>query len=262
MKFGFATRIALMLAVILSASVIITGVLIMHKYERTFADFLTSQFEFVTNDIRDHIETRMDLGLNLADLQGISEDLEVYKRANEQILSIEVFDKNGTVLFSTDPSFVDDLVSEEWIMSSRMNRSRGAWSGQDRKVGVTGVPLYNNLDQYVGALALRYGLEPLQASVVAQTSRVFFISASTVIGMALISFLGALLLLRRPLRDLRGLQSAMEDIAERRADGDALARARAEHADFGTFAAAALAAHDALDAGTREIRRLDEEEAI
>lgn len=261
MNFGFATRIALMLAIILGASVIITGVLSMHKYERTFTDFLTLRFEFVANDIRQRVETQMDLGLGLTSLHGISEDMEVYQRTDQEILSIEIFDRTGTVRFSTDPSFVGDLVTEEWLAASR-GGDRDTWSEQEKNVGVVGVPLHNNLDQYVGSLALRYSRDSLNKSVLTQASRLLIIGASTVFGIVLISFFGAMVLLRGPRQDLQGMQVAIDDVANRRADSDALAQTCVEHADFAAFANTALAAHDAIDAGTKEIRRLDQEEAI
>ena len=50
----------------------------------------------------------MDLGLALPTLQDVSEELVVYQSNDETILSIEVFDETGAVLFSTDPSFIGD----------------------------------------------------------------------------------------------------------------------------------------------------------
>ena len=75
--------------------------------------------EFELTDIRQRVQTQMDLGIALAELQGVSEELDEYRRADEQILSIEIFDDTGIVLFSTDPSFLGDLVTEEWVTSWR-----------------------------------------------------------------------------------------------------------------------------------------------
>ena len=128
MTLGLATRITLALVVILAAGVGMTTVLSAHMFERTLSDFLTSRFEFELNDVRQRIETQMDLGLALAELQSVPQELEEYLRADEQILSIEVFDDTGIVLFSTDPSFVGDLVTEEWVTAWRASRGQEVWS--------------------------------------------------------------------------------------------------------------------------------------
>ena len=139
MRFGLATRITLTLALILASGVVMTTALSVHMFERTLADVLSSRFEFVLNEIRQRIETQMDLGLTLPVLQGVPEELEKHLRADEQLLSIEVFDETGIVLFSTDPSFVGDLVAEEWILAWRTTRADGkAWSDQERDSRVVG----------------------------------------------------------------------------------------------------------------------------
>ena len=103
--FGFASRIAIVLAVILGAGVALTGVLSIHKFERTFADLLTSRFQFVVNDVRQRIETQMDLGLALVNLEDITEEMEAYLRNDEQVLSIEVFDENWNCVIQHRPEF-------------------------------------------------------------------------------------------------------------------------------------------------------------
>ena len=151
MTFGLATRITLALVVILAAGVGMTTLLSAHMFERTLSDFLTSRFEFELNDIRQRIETQMDLGIALAELQSVPQELEEYLRADEQILSIEVFDDTGIVLFSTDPSFVGDLVTEEWVTAWRASRGQEVWSDLERDARVVGVPLRDNLGRDVGS---------------------------------------------------------------------------------------------------------------
>ena len=84
MTFGLAIRITLALVVILAAGVAVTIVLSAHMFERTLSDFPTSRFEFELNDVRQRIEIRMDLGIALAELQSVSEELQEYLHADEQ----------------------------------------------------------------------------------------------------------------------------------------------------------------------------------
>ena len=262
MTFGLATRITLALVVILAAGVAMTTVLSAHMFERTLSDFLTSRFEFELNDVRQRIETQMDLGIALAELQSVPEELQEYLHADEQILSIEVFDETGIVLFSTDPSFVGDLVTEEWVAAWRTSRGQQVWSNVERDARVVGVPLRDNLGRDVGSLALRYSRDFFDDNVTTQTARLLLIGTLVVLGMAPLSILGAMILLRGLRGELRDLRESMDDVANLRRDGPALGRTRTDHPELAAFAATALTAHDDIDAAIREIRRLDEEEAV
>ena len=262
MRFGLATRLTLALAVILAAGVAMTTALSVQMFERTLADVLTSRFEFVLNDLRQRIETQMDLGLALPVLQGVPEELEEYLQADEQLLSIEVFDDTGIVLFSTDPSFVGDLVAEEWILAWRASRGQEVWSDIQRDARVVGVPMHDNLGRNVGSIALRYSRDFFDDNVTAQASRLLIIGVTVVLGMAPFSILGAMILLRRLRDDLRRLRESVDDVTNRRWDGKALGGMESRHPEFAAFAAAALAAHYTIDEAMGEIRRLDEEEAV
>ena len=250
------------MVVILAAGVAMTTVLSAHMFERTLSDFLTSRFEFEINDVRQRVETQMDLGIALNDLQGVSEMLEEYQQADEQILSIEVFDDRGAVLFSTDPSFVGDLVAEEWVAAWRAGRGRQVWSNLERDARVVGVPLRDNLGRDVGSLALRYSRDFFDDNVTVQTARLLVIGAVVVLGVIPLCILGAMVLLRGLRRELGDLQETMDDLTNRRPEGEALGRAQADHPTLAAFAATALAAHDDIDAAIAEIRRLDEEETV
>ena len=262
MAFGLATRITLALVVILAAGVAVMTLLNAQMYERTLSDFLNSRFEFALNDLRQRIESQADLGIELPDLQGVAEELDEYLHADEQILSIEVFDENGVVLFSTDPSFVGDLVTEEWVSAWRTSLNQDVWSNLERDARVVGVPLRDNLGREVGSLALRYSRDFFDDSVTEQSTRLLLVGALVVVGMIPLSVVGAMTLLRGLRGELRDLRESIEDVSNRRPDGDALARTRAGYPELAAFAGAALTAHDDIDSAIGEIRRLDEEEAV
>ena len=262
MRFGLAARVALAMASILVIGVVMTGALSVYKFERTLAELLNSRFQFVVGDIRDRIEIRMDIGLALEDLEGVSEELEDYLRAGPEILSIEVFDETGTVLFSSDSSLVGDLVSEHLVDTWRENRGKDWWFDLESDAGIVGVPIRNNLSQDVGSLVLRYSREFLDQSVSAQTNRLFFIGSMTVLAMIILSLLGSVVLLRRSTRDLHNLDMAFNDIAMRRYDSYQERLKYIEHEEFPQFSASVQLAHEELDTATEKIRKLDEEAAI
>lgn len=261
MRFGFATRIALAMAAVLGVGVLMTSLLSLHKFERTLSEFLTSRFEFVMNDISQSIETQLDLGLSLGDLQTVSQFLEAQIRSDADILSMEVFDDTGTVIFSGDPSLVGDLVSESMVLSWRANRGKEAWFGLDADAVVVGVPLRNNLSQDVGALVLRYSRAYLDATVGFQTSRLLYTVIAILIAMTVLSFMGSALMLHRSSKDLRNMTVALDDlVADPYAGGKRWDDI--ENPGFSKFTSSVMAAHQEIDAATKEVHELDDEAGL
>ena len=258
MKLGFAYRIALMLALTLVAGTAMTTVLSLHKFERILADLLTSRFEFVANNLRLDIETQMDLGLVLANLENINEEM-VNLLDDEQILSIEIFDESGTVIFSTDPSFIGDLVAENWLFLWQVNRNKSSWSLLEKDAGVVGAGLKNNLNQDVGSIALRYSREFLDQSVDQQLERLLVLVGVVAAVMAVLSVLGCALLLRSYFKDWANMSEALADINSQNRDSPNLAEANSRHPEFEEFSTSVFEAIDSMDSATSDIRKLDEE---
>ena len=258
MKLGFAYRIALVLALTLVAGTALTSVLSVHKFERILADLLTSRFEFVVNDLRGRVETQMDLGLALVDLENINDELDTLLINDGQILSIEIFDDTGTVVYSTDPSFIGDLVAEDWMFGWQVNMAN-SWSMLENDAGVVGVGLQNNLNQDVGSVALRYSREFLDNNVAKQIERLTVIVGLVALAMTVISVLGCLLLLKGYFHDWRNMRDALADVMANRRGTDNLLEANARHPEFEQFSNAALDAIDSLDSATGKLRQLDEE---
>ncbi len=258
-KFGFAYRIALMLAITLVAGTALTSVLSLHKFERILADLLTSRFEFVANNLRSSVETQMDLGLSLEHLENINEEMEALNLNDEQILSIEIFDGNGTVIFSTDPSFIGDLVAEDWIFSWQVNRGKSSWSMLERDAGVVGVGLQNNLNQDVGSIALRYSRNFLDQSVTEQLERLLLLVGMVALVMTVLSILGCTTLLKSYFRDWHNMRQALADISMQNRASERLHEANLRHPEFENFSTSTFNAYDSLDSATDELRKLDEE---
>lgn len=256
MKLGFASRIAFMLAFVLVCGMGVTGILSIHKYERTLADLLTSRFEFVLEDVRHRIETQLDIGLSL-DTVHITEELETFQRNDKQIISIEVFDGTGSVLFSTDPSFIGDIVSEEWVNLWRLGRGE-AWSTLELHAGVVGLPLKNNLGQSVGSLALQYSRSFLDSSVFNQSSRLAIVGVIVAAVMAVLSFIGSMVLLRNSSHSLNSMSEAMDNVQNSGDEDISGGLQTAEQEQFPAFIKSAKTAYDEMDDITLKAQNLDE----
>ena len=263
MTIGFSTRIAMALAVILSVGLGVTGILSIQTFERTLGEFLSTRFQFVVDDVRQRIETQLDLGLELSDMQNVPVIMGAYLRDDTQILTIEIFDDSGTVIHSTDTSFEGDVVSEDWMQAWQESGDRGSWFLFQRDAGVVGSLISDSFDRNVGSVALRYSRDYLDDTVRVHGSVLLGAGVINVIVILLLALFGSLQVLRRPLRDLHDLDESVRRLATRKfgsdvEDGDD--RLYAKLPELGDFARGVHEAQDLISEATAEVRRIDEEQ--
>ena len=255
-----APRITVMMMLILGIGVVITTTLSTHKFDDTLDGFLTSRYKFVIDEIRQHVETNLNIGIALTDLQDINREIIKHRQTDDQILSIEIFDSNGTVLFSTDPSFVSDQVSDRWWRASRSQQQ--VWAHSERDARVVGGPIYDGFGQNVGSVALRYTRIFFDHHVAAQTYYLMIVCAVVVVIMLVFSMLGAIGSVRSVRADIRDLGDALNDLSKGRDGGGVQERTQTTHPEFADFAATVLTAQRDIDNAIQEIRRLDEDDAV
>ncbi len=264
MTIGFSTRIAMALAVILSVGLGVTGILSIQTFERTLGEFLSTRFQFVVDDVRQRIETQLDLGLELSDMQNVPLIMDAYLRDDSQILTIEVFEETGTVVHSTDTSFVGDVVTEDWMQAWNESGDRNNWFLFQRDAGVVGSLIRDSFDRDVGSVALRYSRDYLDDTVRVHRSVLLGAGIVNVVIILFLALFGSLQVLRRPLRDLRDLNDSVRRMAARKFgadvdDGDS--RLYDELPEYGDFARSVQEAQDLISEATAEVRRIDEEQA-
>lgn len=247
-------RVVATMGAICVFAVALTATLNYYKYDSTLSDLLRSRFTFLLRDMRNTLETGMDLGLPLRELDNVPELIGRNAARNPEVLSIEIFDPSGTVLFSTDSSFVGDLVATSWL--DRWQKSTDPiWSTRERDADTLGITLQNNLGQTAGAIALRYDRR-LEDSLLDRMA--LQLAGIGVIVVALATFLVGLasyLLLRPMRRQLLLMQAGTEQLLGSEAAHAALPDT--PDPTYAKFTGTASDAARALEEAAAEIHRLD-----
>jgi hypothetical protein len=88
-------------------------------------------------------------------LRNVQDLLDREKSRDTNILSIEAFDQNGSVVFSTDRTFIGDLIANRWLAAWKQ-ADKELWYVQEEDALVVGGPLVNSFDAVIGGIALRY----------------------------------------------------------------------------------------------------------
>lgn len=253
-RFSLRPRVAASICFILASAVSLTGLLNHYEYRNYLGDLLRDRRALVLQDIGHNIEELLSLGLGLNALpegpDGVNADMQARIAQDPQILSIEMFDEDGTVLYSNDESLRGDLVSEDW--AAAWNAGPPVWSRLEQDAHVVGLRVVNSLGLPVGSLALRFARDEFDENVRDMALRIAVLCAAIVVGFVLLGA-GLSVFVTRPLRQrLQALQAPIDPAVKTDAatEPDHLAV---------RFAETTSAAQQALDDGAREIRRIERE---
>ena len=104
-------QVTLAIALIVLVGLGLTTFLNYFKFERSFSLLIGSRFDAVLRDMKNTIETSLALGLPINALRNTQSLIERETQQDPLILSIEVFEANGNVVFATDRDLIGDQIT-------------------------------------------------------------------------------------------------------------------------------------------------------
>ncbi|MCC9620377.1 hypothetical protein LPB41_01625 [Thalassospira sp. MA62] len=129
----------------------------MYKFEKAIDQTVNDRFYFLIEGLRASLEAEMSLGgVPLARVPTGNQQLLAAMAENDSILSIEVFDQEGSTVLSTDPSFVGDIIPASWERAWQDNK-HSSWIVDDERGAVAlGLGVNDMLGNPTGSIVLRY----------------------------------------------------------------------------------------------------------
>jgi hypothetical protein len=207
---GITTRIAATILAILILAGLLQTVLTVSKFDGAFVNLLQSRLSVAVLDIRDTVETSLNLGLPLNALVNTQEVLEKERAQDGYILSILVHDRAGQRLFDTDKARIGEAIPAAWGQRAGGASERG-WVLRDADGFVVGAPLISSLGERVGGIVLRYDHTAYDTAFDAVLKRLTMAAGVIIVaGAVLVSVI--VFWLFRPLRHrLEELDAALRD---------------------------------------------------
>ena len=190
------TKIAGALLLVLTAALSTTATLGYFIYERTLAGLVSSRFEFIAEELKGKIETGLDLGLPLGELETMTELLRQEILTDDALVGLTIKNAKGVILFDTDSSRIGVKAPEPWLESLDEARPKsGSIRVSDSQLGL---PLVNSFDKVVGGLLVTHSESYYQNK---RAATVREIGEITLIALLLSSFVGlcGVLTISRPL---------------------------------------------------------------
>jgi len=207
---GITARIAATILAILVLAGLLQTVLTVSKFDAAFVNLLQSRLSVAVLDIRDTVETSLNLGLPLNALVNTQDVLDKERAQDSYILSILVADRAGQRLFDTDKARIGETIPAAWSQRGATAGERG-WVLRDADGFVVGAPLMNSLGERVGGIVLRYDHSAYDTAFNAVLKRLTIAVAAIIAAGALLVSI-AVVWLFRPLRHrLQELDAALRD---------------------------------------------------
>ncbi len=199
---------AAILCVALLATAAAATISWLHFAEQRSALLRESRFQFSLNSVIGNLESGLRLGLPLADLPGAQGQIEHVRVRDPGILSIDVFDGDGRILFTTDHGGVGAHLP---AARSTPCLANGGWRGRDEDGSMQCGVLQNSYEQVIGGVLLRY--QPVtRAGTINLLNRHWSVPRMMTVILVLLASLAALAIGAAWLR-LRPLEQRLEALA-------------------------------------------------
>lgn len=145
------TKIAAALIAVLVLAVSSTAILAYFVYERTIADLANSRFAYIAGELKNKVESGLDLGLPLGELENIRMLLHQHLGNDRALVSICIVSSRGVILFDTEDDRVGKRIAIDWLEPFAKSRTADPVVLDQQQIGL---PLLTNYGKVVGGLLL------------------------------------------------------------------------------------------------------------
>lgn len=186
-----------------------SGLLNYFKYRST-ADRLIKDRLVVTGiGVENSIRSSLALGLQFSDIGTLPETIDRERSTDDLIRTIEVFDTDGQVLYSTDKLRAMRGVPQVWIDEAR-DADRDQWMVKAGLNSAVGVPIKNSFGQVIGHVALRFDETQLNESAMKVARELMGITAAIFVVSALLAWWVVQAVMSRMTRDLEAVEGTLK----------------------------------------------------
>ena len=184
------------------------GLLNYFKYRSTANGIVKERLLVTGRSIDSSIQSSLALGLQFADIGTLPGTMQRERATDDLILSIDIFDNDGRMLYSTDSLRMGRAVPGHWVEAARKADDEG-WFTEHDDESAAGMKIENNFGLTMGHLVLRYSSERVQESIHAVGRQLAFGSLLMFLLSAGLSSLALMRVMSRLERDVSAAEQAL-----------------------------------------------------
>lgn len=152
-----APRLAFAMLPLLGLLIAAVGLIAFHQLQETTSRLRTERLAYALYELRRVVESSLAYGLPLEVTDNLAPLMTAALDRDLSVLSIDLYDRNGRLVLSTDRFGIGESVPPEWLATQAADAD-GLWQLTERGAGVIGISIINTFGQTVGGLALRHRL--------------------------------------------------------------------------------------------------------
>jgi hypothetical protein len=202
------------------------GLLNYFKYRSTANRLVTERLVVTGKSVENSIQNALALGVEFSDMATLPTTLDRERATDSLIQGIDVFDAEGSLLYSTDRLRASRPVPAAWLAAAR-KAGNDNWFVDDDTDAAAGISLKNNFGLPIGYLALRFSAESVRAEALHVGRELALGCAAMFVLSAALSSLALLGVMRRLNGDVAAAEQAL------RSGDSARAAALAARGPFG-----------------------------
>ena len=213
---GLTLKVTATLVAVLAATMALTMTLGVNKFETALSSVVESRYQFLGDDRTRTVDASLDLGLEIRDLNSLQSLLDDVRARDSAILAAEIYDEDGSVVFSSDRTNVGQPLPQEWIAADPED-DQGTWRVTGDRSAVIGVALIDNIGSRRGGLLIEYARDAIAGERAAMTDRLLRDGGLLTLTFGCLLMIAVMVLLRQPRRHLAEATRAVR--AQLSADG-------------------------------------------
>lgn len=156
-RFAALWEVAGLWLLIVLAGVLLIAFLLLNVRTHEEQNIQRARLSLTLAALQESIEGDLALGLDLPDHRAVQPRLEKALSADRQLHAIDVVDRAGVALFSTDRGAVGEPLHPRAAAAAETgDRTDRAWTAQIGTEAITGLPLHNAFGEVVGHITTSY----------------------------------------------------------------------------------------------------------
>ena len=188
------------------------------KFQTVLTNLIANRLSATSPTIYESIESALDLGLGLGEIQNTEGVILWVQQNNPGIRSIDIFNIKGKILYSTEKQRVEQAVAPHILENLKI--ASGHYSQVELDANfLSAFKLLNNYNQRVGGGSILYSKDDYNRQVVKFKNSLFLKSAVIFIAFALLSSIGIMVAFRGLRKYLKSLEASHDKIRNSEATG-------------------------------------------
>ena len=213
-------RMVAVAVVVCGFAVGMAGLLNYFKYRSTSNKLVTERLVVTGKAIENVVQLALDLGLQFNEITTLPATLDRERRTDNLIQGIDIFDAQGKMLYSTDPTRANSTIAPGWMAAAAKARGED-WMVEDENESAAGMTMKTSFGVAVGQLAMRFSKAGVKDANSAVARGVALNAAIVFAVSAALSALAMMWIMRHLARDVAEAQAALLTGEAARANGDA-----------------------------------------